>query len=296
MSIVKMSRLHIVAPQNIRRPLLRELTRFGCVEIGNTADHLVDPQWAEVLQKLHESTDSTRVLSSFKSALETLNKYAPIKSSMLAPRRQISENDFDNQQCISEATDAAEQINNYARQIASLYAEEARLVAKKVSLVPWSPLDVPLGTEFGTRFKVIFGVSPASADPQSLIAEADLIGECDLQLVSSDREQHYYLLIAHRSVFDQVLDQLKPKGFSLTTFKDIQGTAADNIAALEANISQLADQRLALIEKIKENGNKRNFLEQGIDVLDIETQRDEVINGLAGTAKIAFLEGWYRKR
>ena len=50
MSIVTMSRLCIIAPQNVRRPLLKELTKLGCVEIGASADHLTDPEWSSVAE------------------------------------------------------------------------------------------------------------------------------------------------------------------------------------------------------------------------------------------------------
>jgi len=60
MSIVKMSRLRIIAPQNIRRSLLSELARIGCVEIDHSADILADPQWSAVLHRLDEVGDSAK--------------------------------------------------------------------------------------------------------------------------------------------------------------------------------------------------------------------------------------------
>lgn len=292
MSIVKMSRLRIIAPQNIRRTLLRELTRLGCVEIGNPAEHLLDPEWSAIIHKHTENAESGRILSSLKNALETLDKYAPVKSSLLSPRRQISEDIFNDKKYVNEASDVAEQLNVYARQIASTFSEEGRLAAKKASLIPWISMDVPFGQEFGTRFKVLFGVSPSASEPEQLIAEAETLGECVLQLISSDREQHYYLMIVHRERMDEVMDALKPKGFSLSILKDVEGTAAANIVELDRQTQELLAERETLIAKVREFGGKRELLQQIIDVLNIESSREEVLNNLVATSQTIYLEGW----
>lgn len=292
MSIVKMSRLRIVAPQNIRRCLLRELTRLGCVEIENSAEYLADPQWSDLLQRINEPSDSAKLLSSFNAALETLDKFAPVKSSFLDARKQISESVFDNQQLVHTASEAAQQINDFARQIASCHSEESRLAAKKGALAPWATLDVPLNTEFGKHFKVLFGVTPSTVSADQLIIDTEALGPCVLSLVSTDREQHYFLLIAHQSILDEAIDQLKAKGFSLVQFKDIQGTAAQQIEQINKELNTLIEQRESLISKIVSMANHREGLQQAIDVMTIENKRDEVLNGLVGTVNTVLLEGW----
>lgn len=292
MSIVTMSRMRVIAPQSIRRTLLRELTRLGCVEIGTPAEYLADPQWSAIMHRQTESAESGKLLSSFQSALETLDKYAPVKSSLLSPRRQISEEIFNDKKYVNEASDAAQQLNVYAREISGTFSEESRLVAKKASLAPWASMDVPFNAEFGTQFKVLFGISPSASDPDQLAAEAADLGECTLKLISSDREQHYYLMIVHRDTLDDAMDRLKPKGFSLYNLKDVEGTAAENIAQLDGQVEEVLQQREKLIAKVADFGSKRDLLKQAIDVLTIETHRDDVLNGLTATSETVYLEGW----
>lgn len=292
MSIVKMSRLRIVAPQSIRRSLLSELARSGCVEIENSADFLTDPQWSAVLHRLDDPGDSARKLNALNSALEALGKYAPVKSGFLTPRRQITEQAFKDPQKVEEALAAAEQLNTLTRQIASLYAEEGRLTAKKAVLIPWKSMDIPLGKEFGTQFKVLFGVCPSGIPSEVLLETANAIEGCALSLVSSDREQHYLLLVSHLSALNEALDQLKAKGFSLVSFKDIQGTAADNLAQLDRQLAELDRQRGQEIAGIQALSPRRESLEQALDALTIEAHRDDVLSGLTATAKTVYLEGW----
>lgn len=292
MSIVKMSRLRIVAPRTIRRPLLSELTRSGCVEVENSADTLTDPQWSAVLHRLDDPGDSARKLNALNSALEALGKYAPAKSGFLTPRRQITEQAFKDPQKVEEALAAAEQLNILTRQIASIYAEEGRLTARKAVLIPWKSMNIPLGTEFGTKFKVLFGVCPSGIPSSVLLDTANAIEGCSLSLVSSDREQHYLLMVSHLSVLDESLDQLKSKGFSLVSFKDVQGTAADNIAQMDHQLADLDRQRGQQIAEIQSLASWKAPIEQALDALTIEAHRDDVLNGLMATAKTVYLEGW----
>ena len=292
MSIVKMSRLRIIAPQNIRRSLLSELARIGCVEIDHSADILADPQWSAVLHRLDEVGDSAKKLTTLTSALEALSKYAPVKTSFLSPRRQITEQAFKDPHQVEEAMAAAEQLNTHMRQIASNYAEEGRLAARKAALVPWKSMDIPLGTEYGTQFKVLFGVCPAAIPVDSILETASALEGCSLTLVSTDREQHYLLLVAHLGILDEALDQLKARGFSLVTFKDVQGTAADNIAQLDRQLADLDRQRGQLIGQVQGMASQKASLEQTLDVLTIESHREDVLNGLMATAKTVYLEGW----
>ncbi len=296
MTIVTMSKLRVIAPQNVRRPLLKELTKLGCVEIGSSADYLADQEWAGVLEKFNENSETDRYLSLLTAARELLDKYAAVKSGFLTGRRQITEQEFQNENIVKEACAAAEKINELGRQITAGYSEEGRLAAKRASLLPWQSLDVPLDYPSGKYYKVLFGVSPAAGvSPGELVEAAAAGGTADLRLISSDREQNYYLLLLHAGSFDEVMDVLKAKGFSLSSFKDLAGTAGENIRRLDCQLQEVAAQRRELIDKIKALAGQIAPIEQAIDKLTIENRREQLINTLAGTKQTLFIEGWVPK-
>ena len=296
MSIVTMSRLCIIAPQNVRRPLLKELTKLGCVEIGASADHLTDPEWSSVAEKFNETEENAALLSQLTAAHEILAKYAPHKSGFLSARRMVSETAFQDAQVLKDAEGAAEQLNGYGREIAASYSEEGRLTARKASLAPWSSLDVPFGADFGHSFQVICGVTPsAGVIPAELAAAVEGETDARLELIHSDREQNYFLLIVHNASFDAAMDLLKAKGFATVSFKDVEGTAAENIRQLEARLKELEAKRQAAVSQIQSLADKREAIEQAIDVLTIENRRDQVLNNLIATKETVFLEGWTPK-
>ena len=51
MSIVKMSRLKLLAMQSDRDRLIHELMLLGCTEITESAEKLTDPDWAALARK-----------------------------------------------------------------------------------------------------------------------------------------------------------------------------------------------------------------------------------------------------
>ena len=296
MTIVAMSKLRAIAPQNINRPLMKELTRVGCVEIESSAEHLAEEDWAAVLKKFSDPSDADRRLNALASARELLDKYAPGKSSFLSPRRLISEQEFNDETIVDEACAAVDTINELGRQLVECAGEEGRLSGRKAFLSPWQNLDVPLDVQSGRSYIILFGVSPTTGVPaQDLVNEASSKAPAELFLVNSDREQNYFLLLAHSGQYDEVLDGLKAKGFAVVSFKDVAGTAAENIRQLEIQLKKVEDNRLEIIEKIKGFAGQKAAVEHAIDVFTIENERDKVMSGLVGTQKTLLLEGWIPK-
>ena len=291
-----MSKLRAIAPKDIRRSLMKELTRVGCVEIESSAGRLAEEEWQEVLKKFFESSDVDQRLSALTSARELLDKYVPDRSGFLSPRRLVTEQEFHDESIINGAAAAAAELNELGRQLTACAGEEGRLAARKISLLAWNSLDVPLDIKSGKHYRIVFGVSPAAGAPaKELVDETSSKDLAELVLVSSDREQNYYLLLAHSGMYDEVMDRLKSKGFSIVSFKDVEGTASENIRQLEAQLQEVEGRRLVIIDKIKEFAGQKDAIEQTIDVFTIESARDQVLSGLAGTQKTLLLEGWTPK-
>ena len=296
MTIITMSKLRAIAPLSALRPLLQDLSQSGCVEIDSSAEHLVEEEWSGLLERYADPSDADRDLGLLASARDLLDKYAPVKAGFLAPRRQVSESQFQDDTNTAQANDAAAAINELGRQIAACISDEGRLSAKKASLLPWQGLDVPLDIRPGKSYRIAFGVSPAAGTPATeLVDEAASKELAELRHIGSDREQHYFMLITHADVYDEMMDDLKAKGFSQISFKDVEGAAADNILDLETRLAEAETQKLELIEKIKALAENKAAIEQAIDRQTIESKRDQILSGLAATKKTSFLEGWIPK-
>jgi V/A-type H+-transporting ATPase subunit I len=296
MTIVTMSKLRAIVPQSVSKPLLKELAEFGCVEVGASAARLLEDEWAEALGKYSVQPEADRDLSALAGARELLDRYAPVKTGMLNARRQVTRKEFQDEASLKEACADAAAINDLGHQVAACAGEEGRLAARKAALVAWQDMDVPLDAKSGKYYRIVFGVSPAGGTPaQELVDEAAAKEAAELIRVSGDREQNYYLLFAYAGIYDEVMDALKAKGFSALSFKDVEGTAADNIRQLDARLREVEGERLGVIEKIKGMAGKKAAIELAIDALTIESHREQVLSGLAGTKNTLYIEGWTPK-
>lgn len=294
MAIVKMKRLRIIALAEERDRLLARLLHVGCVEVSEPQEELSDPQWTALLSRGESAlADVKQDLAQVTAALRTLSRYAPAKGGLFLKRKAIKEEDFLSGQALETALHSAEAINDREREIAALAAQEGRLAARRAALRPWASLDVDLGTGSTKNVKIAFAVCPAGVDMEALTADlAETSPTAQVIEASADKEQHYFLYLCHRSEEEMVAETLKPYGVSPAGFKDVTGTAIDNIAAIDRESEGLAAQRAALEKEIASYAASRQDLEICTDRLKQEVAKQEAAQRSLTDGAIVFFTGW----
>ena len=243
MSIAKMKHISLLALSGEKESLLKDLQRLGAVEITETTTKLADTEWSELLHKDESNIMNVRgELNSLNSALGILKKYVPSKDGLFVLRSEITEADFMNDNFMEDILKKANDINDLERSITNLYSQQSRYKTDILSLKPWESLNLPLETTHTEKTSIILGTSPsinAIGDIQNALYskfEASVFFE-----VFSDKEQHYMLIICHKSEEEDVINELKEFAFSKANFKDKFGTASENIIDLtKKNISPVA--------------------------------------------------------
>ena len=135
MSIVKMKRLRLFALSSDREELLRKLQHLGCVEIDEPTDKLADPDWAGVARVDDTALASAKeAQSEVSAALAALKKYAPVKTPLLARRREVTEQQLFDDAVRASAQEAARALVAAEKRISALYAEQSKL---KNQRRPW---------------------------------------------------------------------------------------------------------------------------------------------------------------
>lgn len=294
MAIVKMKRLRLLALASDREDLLQRLLNAGCVEVTEPEAELNDPAWAELVKREHAALSRVKgEASAVQNALEALKKYAPVKSGLFIIRRDVEALDFFDARQRAEVINKAAQINEYNRQISQLLAQTNRLVSARQGLLPWAPLDLDLSLS-GTDFtRVVLGVCPATVELPELTAALAEAAPASLYFVaSSDREQHYLLLFCHREEEEPALAALRQFAFNPQTFKDTQGTAAENIAEIDRQLADLEAQRAELAERIAAAAPARESLQTCVDQMALEIAKEEAHGRLLTTGSLIFLKGW----
>jgi len=294
MAIVKMKRLRLIALDSQREQLLSRLLHVGCVELSEPQQELGDPEWTALLGRSESAlSDVKQQLGQVTSALQTLNKYAPAKGGLFRKRETMQEEDFLCGNARARAVAQAEELNRLEKKIQSLQAQENRLIARRFSLKPWESLDVDLAMKGTKNVKITFAACPAGVDMAQLIAElAEEVPSAQVIEASTDKEQHYFLLMCHVAQEEAAAAALKRYGVSPAGVKDVSGTAAENIAAVDRELEENQTARAALEKEIAAMGSCRQELEVCTDRLRQEISKQEASQRALTDGTIVFFTGW----
>ena len=297
MAIVKMKRLRIIALSNERRQVIKDLTRLGCVEIERSDKWLTDPEMAGIMEKvIDEESHHAQEFSDVSVAMAALQKYAEAKKGILEPRQVVDEKQLYDEKMLADADTYAKQINKYAKEIAVLQSEESKCKSQKEALNPWIGTDIPIDFEAGKEFSLYFGMCPVTVNVEEMqSALGEIAKAAALDLVHSDKEQHYLILVSHNDYANDALECCKEKGFSITTLKGTPGTVAENIKALEERIEEIELEIEGLKEKIVEQKESYDILGFAYDSLMLVAQREDILSMVGNTKKTVSFEGWIPK-
>ena len=289
MAIVPMKHLSLIALSKDRDALLHDLSKLGVVQISESFSEEMEREKSD-LAKLKVQR------SEIVSALEVLGKYVKVKSGLFPQREQVTAKTFFAPETIDDALDIAEEVNSISREIAMLFANESRLIAKKDSLVPWKGVDVPLETTSGKRHFLIFGTIPAKFSLEQIKDQLAEIKSVHLECSSSDKEQHYLLLMCHRGDKDALTDALRGLSFSTVSFKDTVGLVSEIIASIDEEITTSGEKRQYLTEEFSKMGDSVPKLKLAYDALSVQIEKAEAQEKLLATAKTVILNGWFPAR
>ena len=294
MAIVKMKRLRVIALAAQRDELLQRLLHAGCVEVTEPQAELSDPEWTALLKRDTSALSDVKARqNAVNSALEALQKYAPEKRGLFIHRRSIREKEFMSDAAMNAALHSAGEINARVQRISQLYTQENRLTGQRASLTPWSGLDLPLNTGGTEHARVSFHTCPAAVDLAEVRqALAQAAPSAELFPVSADRELLYLLLMCHRVESETVTETVRPWSFSTVTFKDMSGTAAENIARIDRELEDIRARRDKTAEEIAAMAPCRRDLQVCADRLTTELSKESAKEKLLTNGTVVFLEGW----
>lgn len=294
MAIVKMKKLRVMAMAGQKEELLRQLLRLGCVEISEPDSKLADPAWAALLQRgTSHLVNKKSEIADVDTALAAIKKYAQLKDGLFIKRRPISEKDFLDTGTADQAKEAAQKIGDLLRNLTQMQSDETRLQTRRAGLLPWKSLDMPLELEGTTYTRFRLGVCPGSTDIGQVKTELGASGAAaELYEISGDKQQKYLLLISLRADEEAALEVLRPHGFSVVTIPDTTGTAADNIARLDAQIAENEKQQSVAVDAIVKSAGARDALRLYADRLTAEAAEETNAERLMTDGTILFFEGW----
>lgn len=287
-----MKHLRLLGMESEREALLKAMQDMECVEISSIdgSEEALKSGFAKPDDKaLMSAQEASRA---YRTALASLDRFAPEKKGMFRKRRGVSRAAFFSAESEENARTAAETINKDARRLGEIESERTKNEALRATLAPWLTVDAPLGGADGA-LAVFFGTAGLNVTDDALKALADsLDGLLTWQQASSDRSLRYLLVMCHGSVKERALSALRDLGFSTVSFRGMTGTAKENDKALAENLAALEKERQEIEQRIAGLGGKREALLEASDRAAIALRREEAKSRLVGTDKVFLLEGW----
>ena len=291
MAIVKMKQLRLIAMTQDRESLLRQLQRAGCVEISEPETGQLDQGWEGLTRPdgtaLAQARERQQTLT---RAMEILKRYAPEKTSFLAPKPAITEQALMDPRSYAQAMEKAETLTRGERSLAAIEAERTKTETLRQTLAPWLELDVPLEIRSTGDTVFQFGCLPLNLPIEQAQAAAGELAQ--LLPGGADRTGQYAFLICHSQAADQALAALKELGWSRVTFRDMEGTALDNDRRLEQRLKELEEEKAAQEEKLAAMGTCWSDLRRAASHTQVDVRREEGKSRLLDTETTFLLEGW----
>lgn len=302
MSIVKMQKLTVIGHDSIRNDLIHDLMTLGVVEITSQEEKFQSgSEWKHLIKSDANETAVRRYdnwISRANLALETLDKYSSEKKPLFNTRKLVSRSEFN--QIIKDHTSIEKQvevITGLANQLNQLAASQNKIESTRVSLLPWKDLDIPLQIQATRETDLLLGTIPASADVSALATELGSVGDLSCyQMIGKDTEQHYLYLICHRQIRTKIDDILKSYGYSKSSLGALEGTAAENIALLEHELTNLSESKEMVIASIRSEEINKEAIQFLHDDLMIGRSKAQVRSRLLITKKTFYLEGYMPKK
>lgn len=295
MAIVKMKRLRAVAMATDRDALLLELQRLGCVQLSAEGDGRDEPLLAARYVPDHgELTERYAQRQLLREALAVLDRYAPEKKKLLAPRPRAEAGALLEGGDDAPMRELAGELLRLNEQLKALAADEAREKLRIEALLPWERCSIPLDWPGTAHTAALFGCLPLGADLDALSREIEeeLGGAVQLDTVSVDSAARYLTAIHCRPDADTLLRLLREHGFTAPAFGDAKGLAKDGIAEGEQILSALAETRKQVLEKLSQLGAQRRPLQLACDRAEVLAARAEAAERLLRGEHTVLLLGW----
>lgn len=292
-----MNKISIVGLNSEKSWLVKDIMDLGVVEVSSQDSKLADPEWLRYVRK-DGNEDAVlnydSKISKINDVLITLESYDTSKKPLFSTRRLVSSKEFDSMvDNINDVEGNVTKVVELSKSYNNLCSEQNKLETSILSLKPWVKYELPL--EFReTKYTSIFiGVVPSVIDVDRL--KSDLDQETDkyvIDILAGDKEQYYITTICLTKEKDDVYEVLKQFGFNNAEFKDLTGTASENIALYEKRLKEISESKSAIEKNFSEYIQYKEEIQAYYDYLTIEKDKNKILGNMLKTDTTFYLQGW----
>lgn len=297
MAIVKMKKLSVIGLETEKAGLLNRLMDLGAVELNDQSEKLLDSEWSSIVTKDGDEDQVSELdgrLAKVETALEAIARYDTAKKPLFRTRKPMSQKAYDEAlgDGVAVSQEILEVLNLYDKWSESK-SEENTIVSTQASLTPWLGYELPLDMAGTRSVRVMLGIVPAVADVEGMKKQVSAASpDTVVTVIGQDAEQQYLNVICLRAEEEAVLDVLKSYGFAFALFKELTGTAKENITRLNEKLAQVKNDQEELEQKIASFAGHKEEIQYYYDSLLMKRDEAKAAENLLKTKKAFYFDGW----
>ncbi len=292
-----MNKLSVVGLESEKAPVMEDLQKLGMVEFNDQSEKLQDPEWTAIIRRDSEEDQVSRLeseLAEVQTVLDTIARYDTERKPLFHMRKQLTESEYD--AMLGDGSGARARVS----ELFSLYESwndqltlENNIVSSQAALQPWMSYDLPLELTATRSVRVLYGVIPAVADGEALKKQVDEVSDATVvSILGSDQEQQYLSVLCMLADEEAITDVLKSFGFTPASFKDMTGTASENMTRLGKQLEEVRAKVKELEEQFRVPVDDKVMLRAYADSLQVDLDRAKTSEKLLRTRTSYYFDGW----
>lgn len=292
-----MNKISLLGLGTDKERILENLMKLGVVEIEDLSENTSADKWGDLVDSDGDQRTVQEIeahIEGISAIIDYLSPYDTRKKGLFSSKRNISISDYKNiLENRGKLLSIVDEINRYDKLLLNLKTEKNKNSNLILSLKPWENASIPFELTSTKTSTVLFGVTPKSSDiykmEQSLSEE---IPECHFEVIGSDKDQHYLLLVYLASEEETLNGILKQYSFQKVSFDGLEGTAKHNIQEAKSRIDSVESEIEEIESKMTSFLGYKDDLEVLHDNMLIERDRKRILENLIKTERVFMLKGW----
>ncbi len=300
MAVVKMQRINLCGLNRDRKAILMRLQELGAVEINFRKK---DIKGLRTQDTMEEKADFEKQAARADQALEILDRYVPVKTSLLDSLAGKPLVEKDEMQRIARERDVhvagIKELISLEKSIAENRSEISRLENQIEALQPWMNLDVPLSVQGTEKTTVLLGTVAAPATQEGILTvlknHQPSVEAADIEIISTEKDFVYLAVVCMKKDAEAAEDALRGAGFARPSSLP-ELTAREEELRLEKEIQRSQEEIQKQQDRICAVADTRQDIKLLSDYFRLRAERYEVLGKLPQTEKTFALSGYIPER
>ena len=255
--IEKMERIFLCGLAQDQEGIINRLMKSGCVQLNAPG---AMSGYEEIKDQVELGSadvyEREQTLSRLNQCIQALGPYGA-KKGLFSKRPEVNYWTVAGGAFISAALETCDRVEELQKEMAAAKSRISQEEFLQLSLAPWQKFDLPLEETATASSEILMAAVPITVTEAELEAKQEEQGlGAYLSVVSEDKDQRYVAVVVHKSRSAEYQELLRQCGAASISFRDLTGTAGENISASKARVKGEEETLEKLNQELSSLGKK----------------------------------------